>query len=239
MTNPKLVKKLVLVLAIYSLPLLGKIQKLLSIITNYKNNPGIVPGLNPDAATIEGKIIAWQTKVTNRDNYIDLAKQMTAEIHEDEAEIIAIFEDSVLPQTTVAINGNEALAKQLGLDIKRSGSELTPILKGTQPIVSGVDFSMHSKHIISIIDKITKKKKLPRGILQTDIYAQIGGSQPADLEQLLANGGKYLGQADKGYFEQNFQSADTGKIVYYIAVFISAETKKIYSQSKVAAAMIS
>lgn len=219
-----------------------KANRELELATAHQNNPTLVPGLNPTPSSVISQINAKNALFTQREYLRDQLKQITEDIHIADKAITAIFVDQWASQVKTAIGNDASKAKLLGWGIKNidSGHITTgvamakEIILASHPNISRIDFNVHQQQSIHIVNNITGKRRLPKGILRIDIYGQTGGTMPTDYSLL----GRPLGQASRGKFVHTFQLADVGKIQYYIAVYVDKKTKQPVAQSPVASAII-
>jgi hypothetical protein len=169
-------------------------------------------------------------------------KQITAQIHANDVNLTNIFVEQWAPLVKTAIGNDPVKAKLLGWGIKSFDSGHTPtsaalakeIVIASRPEITRIDINVHLQHSIHIVNNISGKRRLPKGILRIDVYGQTGGTMPTDFSLM----GRALGQASRGKFVHAFTMADVGKIQYYIAVYIDKKTKQPVAQSPVASAMI-
>jgi hypothetical protein len=239
----KLVKELILTANISGLTEVEKINKETAIANAHQANPLLVPGLNPTPASVITLINTQNGYLTQREALREQLKQLTAEIHAGDVNLNNIFVNQWRFQAQTAIGSDESKAKLLGWGIKNIDSGHTPtsvalgkeIVLASLPVIVKIELNSHLLHILHIHNNITGKRALPKGMLRTDIYAQIAGTMPADYSLM----GRALGQASRGKFvTPAYPLADVGKIVYYIAVYVDKKTKQPVAQSVVASAII-
>jgi hypothetical protein len=241
----KLEKKLVLTLNYYGLTVGEKIEKETDIANAHQSNPSEVPGLTPAPSAVLNLIDDLNQKITLRDTLKAQVKALTGEIRNDNEDILNILMDQWRPQTQTAIGNDMAKAKLLGWGIKGIDSGHTAIAvqaakaESSTPYISRIDINVREQHTVHIINNITGKRKIPAGVLCTDVYCYIGeaGLSFTDLSQMITAGGTYLGQARWGKFA-NTIPGKKGKTAYYIAVYVNKKTKKPMTQSPVESAII-
>jgi len=234
MSKKKLVKKMIIVLLLYGLALEEKLQKMFNIATAHAANAALVTGLTPTPATILTKIAATRTLISNRDALLVQAKSITQEILDNETDLENTFVSEWATQTQNA-GITEANALLLGYSIKGK-KEVVPFPEGSAPLVSTIDINVHGQHTIHIKNNLSGKSGLPPGVLRMDVYGQTGGTAPADLAALIANGGGYLGTAGRGKYINKYTVAKVGDVEYYIIVYVDKITKKPFAYSVVASA---
>ncbi|MEI6852851.1 MAG: hypothetical protein WCL06_08415 [Bacteroidota bacterium] len=200
-------------------------------------NPTYVPGLTPTTDDVDDLLVAAQKLLDKKADLEEQLKANTKQIADANDKLVDIFVSKWATQTQAAIGMNQDKAVLLGYQIKGQ-KQVEPPTESTVPLISDIDISVHGKHTLSILNALTGKKALPAGILRTDIYGQTGGTTPADLTQLIANGGGYLGEAVRGKFVNTFSNDKAGETEFYIAVYILKSTKKPFTQSKVVSALI-
>ena len=234
----KLVKKLIVVLRFTGLTGREKLLKMETIQEAHVEHPTVVPGLDPTAAAVGTKLNTLQGYYDTQDSLKLQMDEVNEQIASAETELIDIYVDKWAGQVQTAAAGDKEVPKSLGYGVK-GDDDSKPDLSATQPLITDIDISVHGVHTVFVINKDSKKKKLPKGAIRVDMYGQTGGNPPADLAELIANGGGYLGEAIKGKFKHTLPQGATGKFEYYIAVYIDSKTKKPASYSVVASAIIS
>ena len=132
-------------------------------------------------------------------------------------------------------------AKTLGWGIKGidngQASKLSIDGPGSTPVIVKIDLVLHGQHVLHIRNNISGKIGYPKNILRIDVYGQTGGTQPTDLASLIANGGGYLGTAQRGKYISSF-TGNANKEEYYVAVYVDKVTLKPVAQSPVVSALI-
>ncbi len=199
--------------------------------------PDIVEELSPSAATVSGKIEDMETKISERDSLLLEAKTKTSEINAIRKEVTGYMTKKWAPQIQEAVTSKSQVSL-LGFYVKGDNPSDPPSPE-VAPLVTKIETNVPGRHTLHFVDSVLLKKALPPSILRIDVYGQTGGTQPADLPQLIANGGGYLGEADKAKYVNTFaNSTNKGKTEFYIAVYISKKTKKPFSYSIVYSAVI-
>ncbi|MEI8203860.1 MAG: hypothetical protein WCH34_12640 [Bacteroidota bacterium] len=201
------------------------------------SHPLYVPLLDPLASVVLDKVNLIETKMDERTELLNQAQGKTKEINSGKKELVGIMNKKWAGQVQNACGDNTAKIKELAFSYKKEHTPEPPNVESI-PVCDRIVTNVPGMHILWITNNISKKKALPSGILRTDIYGQTGGTAPADLTQLIANGGGYLGEADKGKFINTLPGGNKGKIEYYILVYILKKTKKPFSYSIVYSAVI-
>lgn len=235
-------KKVILTANMGGLTEVEKSNKEMQMATSHQTNIALVPGLNPAPTSVISMINAQNALFTERDNLREQMKQITAQIHANDVTITNIFVEQWPSQVKIAIGNDPVKAKLLGWGIKNFDSGHIPtgtalakeIVLASRPEIIRIDINVHVQQSIHIVNNISGKRRLPKGILRIDIYGQTGGTMPTDYSLM----GRPLGQSSRGKFVHTFTLADVGKIQYYIAVYVDRKTKKPVAQSPVASAMI-
>lgn len=233
----KIVKKMILVLRygglneLDKLKLLRKIQKANAVV------PLVVPGLNPAAGAVGTMLDDAQGYLDSRTALELQIKQLTGQFHDKVDSVIDIYINKWMSQTLAVINNDPNVAKSLGWGVKNE-IETQGQVKEYELVIVKVETNVHGQHTVHFLDGNSGKKALPPGVLRIDVYGQTGGTQPADLTALIANGGGYLGQATKAVFVEVLPTGNTGKTEYYIGAYVGKKTKKPVAQSVVFGAPI-
>ena len=201
------------------------------------DNPGIVPTISPTAAVVQSKAADMKKEMKDRDLLVSEAQQKTSNIEAMRKDLTNIFTSQWAFQIQDAVAGDEGKVEVLRFKVKGK-TPAPPPEPDSMPLVSKIDINVAGQHTLYLINSITHKKALPSGILRIDIYGQSGGTLPANLAELIANGGGYLGQAVGGKYVNVFTDQKTGTVEYYIAVYVSSKTKNPFSYSKTARAVI-
>jgi len=229
--------KLIIVLNFRGLSFLKKLLRMTDIQKNHVGNPLLVPGLDPAPDVVLTKITEAMDELTRHDSLTDQLKASTQKLDTMEAYLEGVFIDKWAKQTQNAADMNAEKAKLLGYGIKGENPPEPPS-QDNVPVIGKIDNNTHGQHTLFIQNFLTGKVALPPGISRIDIYGQTGGTQPVDLAAMIANGGGYLGEATKGKFVNTFGSQNLGTPEYYFAVYIDKKTKKPFTVSKVASAMM-
>jgi len=241
----KLKKKLVLTFNYYGLSVSKVTRKQMDLADAHENNPTVVSGLSPAPSAVINQINALNDLVMQRDVLKAQLKGLTTQIHEDSEAITDIIMDQWRPQAQTAIGDDESKAVLLGWGVKGIITGHTPVTvaeakaEATNPLITGININVHGQHTLDIVNNISGKRAVPPGVSRTDIYGYTGTAGVAidSFAELISLGGVYLGQANRGKFI-NHISGNTGKTVYYIAVYIDKKTKKPMAQSPVINAII-
>ncbi len=254
MAKKVLSRKLILTADFTGLTLEEKLTKQANMAKAQTNNPLLVPGLNPTAAAVEADITALTDPISGliHERGVIRAQEesLTLAINKAETAIKDIIVSQWMPQTQTALTGTtnaEVNAALLLFGIKGQTSGHTPVTvaslsktASSAPVIVKIDIDVHGQHILHVHNNITGKIGHPKDVLRVDIYAQTGGTAPANLAALVTNGGGWLGTTKRGKYINQFTvtAANQGKVEYYIAVYIEKATKKPGAQSVPESAMI-
>ena len=218
-------------------------------------NPTLVPTLNPTAAAVQADIVAItdpNTGLIHQRAVLEAqTKALTLQINKGIEDLKNIIVDQWMPQTQTALTATPALAAVaesnaalllFGVKGQATGHGTTTIANtartaASAPVIAKID-NLHNQQTLHIHNNITGKIGHPKDILRVDVYGQTGGTQPADLAALIANGGGWLGTAKRGKFVYTPTTANMGKTEYYIAVYIDKTTLKPIANSVVASEAI-
>jgi len=200
-------------------------------------NSTIVPNISPTAAEVKTKGLAMLNDMKARDLMVSEIKQKTSDIESQRKDLTNIMTSQWAYKIQEAVEGDEGKVELLRFKVKGKSPSMSPDPE-CAPLISKIDINVAGQHTLNLIDSQANKRCLPKGILRIDIYGQTGGTAPANLSELITNGGGYLGQATKSKFVNTFTGQKTGTIEYYIAVYVSKKTKKPFSQGKMASAVI-
>ncbi|HEX7412482.1 MAG TPA: hypothetical protein VF411_00450 [Bacteroidia bacterium] len=253
MTSKKVVnKKVVLTADFYGLTQEEKLKKETDMTLAQKNNPLLVPGLNPTAVVIQNRIIALTDPNTGLVHELEMVraneKTLVGQIADEVKAIESIIVSEWMSQTQSAIAGdvNKAATLKFGVKgVSGGGAQTSSVMEMAKtatsaPVIVKIDTDVHDEHILHIHNNITNKRGHGKDILRVDMYAQNGGTLPINFAALIANGGQLLGTAERGVYINTIiaTTANSGTTVYYIAVYISKKTKKPVAYSVVASAKI-
>ena len=251
-------KKFILTANFQGLTLEEKLQKLTNMALAQAGNPTLVPGINPTVAAVQAEIALIDDPNTG---YIHqravseaLTKSLTLKINESEKAIQDIVIDNWMPQTQIALTATPALAAAaqsnaalllFGVKGVAGGAAQTTNIAdmsknaASAPVIVKIDTDVAGEHILHIHNNITGKRGHPTDVAEVDVYAQNGGTQPANLAALQAAGGQILGEAERGVYI-NFIPTTVAKNtqIFYIAVYKGKKTKKTVAQSVVASAAV-
>ncbi|MHB8260537.1 MAG: hypothetical protein ACYDCN_02030 [Bacteroidia bacterium] len=248
MTSKKvIVKKVVLTADFQGLTKEEKLSKETDMAKAQKDNPLLVPGLNPTAVSVQNRIIALTDPNTGlipeleavRANEKTLVGQIDAEIKAIESIIVSEW----MPQTQSAIGGDVNKAATLKFGVKGiSGGKAQTITVdemgrtiGSAPVIIRIDV-IAGVQTLHVRNNITGKIGHGKNILRADVYGQTGGTMPTDLATLIANGGGWLGTVKRGKFINPIAvtTGNKGKEEYYIVTYIDKITLKPVAYSIVA-----
>jgi hypothetical protein len=255
MTSKKVLnKKLILTADFTGLTLEEKLTKQTNMVKAQIANPTIVAGLTPTAAAVQADIVAItdpNTGLIHQRAVLEAQTQsLTLQINKGETAIKDIIVSQWMPQTQTALTGTtnaESNAALLLFGVKGSitGHATTTVAStartaASAPVIVKIDTGVAGQHTLHIHNNITGKRSHPADVLRVDIYGQTGGTAPANLAALIANGGGWLGTAKGGKYVSPFivTAANQGKVEYYIAVYIEKATKKPAAQSNEDSAII-
>jgi hypothetical protein len=204
--------------------------------------------LNPTPAAVLTQINARKALITDRENHLALAKQDTENIGKADTTLKNIFTSQWANQIQNFAGITVAQIKAMAYGVKGiSGgtAETTSVMEMSKtvtsaPVIVKVDTDVIGEQIAHIHNNITGKRGHGKDILRVDVYAQYGGTLPANLAALQAAGGQLLGTAERGVYINPIvtTAANKNTNVYYIAVYVGKKTKKIVAQSVVFTAVI-
>jgi hypothetical protein len=233
----KLIKKLILVLRLGRMTQSTRIKKMTDVKNAHKGNPALVPNLDPAVDEVETKLGNLNLMIEQRSSLEEQLKSKTLEIAETETDLVNTFVSKWTNQTQNAPGMDADKAVLLGYSIKGQ-TPVEPPSPESVPVIGKINLNVKGEHTLYCHNNETLKVALPAGILRIDIYGQTGGTQPANLTALMASGGGYLGQASRGKFVNKYSNDKLGQTEYYIAVYVDKVSKKPFSQSNVASAML-
>ena len=240
------------------------IDKKTIVITNFKNDTEAELGnafvklqngganncpaglvLNPTPANVLTLITQRTALFTTRAGLEEQLKQNTENIHNANSALKTIFTDQWATEVQNFPGITIAQIIGMGFGVKGYVSPSPLVMNASKtvasaPVIVRIDFSVHGQHIIHVHNNITGKIGHPTDVERIDIYGQTGGAAPTNLAALITNGGGWLGSCKRGKFVNTFtvSAANTGKVEYYIAVYIEKATKKPGAQSLVESATI-
>ena len=233
----KLIKKLIVVVRLAGLTtadFMKSIRKKQQSVAASSLASGIVP--TPDE--VKTKINKMQDSMDAHVILLKSAAEKVIEISEMRGDLTDIMADQWANYIQLNVTTVKEV-KDLGFDSK-GDKEKTPLSQESRPLISGIGTNVKGKHILNFINSLNEKKALPPGILRIDLYGLTGGdAAPTNLTDLMSKGGGCLGQVSKAKFIYETPSSGSGKLEYYIAVYISKATLKPFSQSEVVSARIS
>ena len=186
------------------------------------DNPTIVAGLTPPVDEVNHKVADLDTLFAKRTSLLSQLRQNTKDIKNGMTEVNDIIIEQWMPQTLVAISGNEGLAKLLGFGTK--GTKAAPSdpvsTNNSHLVIINIDVSVHLQHTIEVVNNITKNSKKPFDADHIDIYMLVGGdAAPVDIKKM-----QYLGVATRGKIKNKFLPEQLGQSVWYIAVYVNKKT---------------
>ena len=240
------------------------VNKKIIVVTNFKNQTEAELGktfnklqnggatnapaglvLNPTPAAVETQITARNNLFITRSGLQAQLKQNTEDIHKADTALKNVFTDQWATQIQnfggITVNQIKGMAFGIkGLDGTGITVADTQKTASSAPVIIKIDTDVHGQHTLHIHNNITGKIGHPKDVLRVDIYAQNGGTAPANLAALIANGGGWMGTAKRGKYINPFvvTAANKNTVEYYIAVYILKATKKPAAQSNVENAVI-
>jgi len=214
-----------------------KVEKIGVYGTLMTDNPLIVPNISPTGAILTTKVGLIEEMMLKHKTIEEVLIALTKEIKKQIKEASDIVVKEWVPQVQKACNGNIVDITTLGFGVKNSKVLITPATRGritnSNPIISNIDTSTHLKHDIFVINSKTGKLAKPVDALQTNVYGQIGGVAPNDVNKMVT-----FGIIDRGNYLHEFDPADLGKPVYYMAAYLSKKTRKPVAVSPLFSAFI-
>jgi len=238
MTQRRLIKKLIVTSNLQGLSAGRFLQRTKGISNAMAANILLVTNILPLPATVITKIEALEMLHEDGVQMQIAQKENTQLIESKTNEILDIITSQWAPQVQTAADGDIAKVKLLGFSVKGDNSSNIAMLTGraeeSHPIINNIDTNTHQQHTLGIINSITGTRKLPADAKHTNVYMQVGGlTPPADYKKM-----EYVGIAQKGKFVTDFDNADIGKTVYYVAVYIDKISLKALEYSPIMTAMI-
>ena len=251
-------KKLILTADFKGLTLEERLSKEANMAKAQAANAGIVAGLNPTATAVQTQITELTDPLTGLIHQRGVLKAqeeaLTIQINKAEKAIRDIILDQWMPQTQTALTATPALALTsesyaalllFGIKGQTGGTAATgnsamDKAEESAPVIVRIETNIKGQHTIHVHNNITGKIGHPKDVARVDIYGQTGGTAPANLAALIANGGGWLGTAKRGKYVNplTVNATTQGKPEYYIAVYIDKETKKPAAQSNEESAAI-
>ena len=214
-----------------------KVEKIGVYGTLMTDNPLIVPNISPTGAILTTKVGLIEEMMLKHKTIEEILIALTKEIKKQIKEASDIVVKEWVPQVHKACNGNIVDITTLGFGVKNSKVLITPATRGritnSNPIISNIDTSVHLKHDIFVINSKTVKLAKLVDALQTNVYGQIGGVVPNDVNKMVT-----FGIIDRGNYLHEFDPADLGKPVYYMAAYLSKKTRKPVAVSPLFSAFI-
>ena len=238
MTQRRLIKKLIVTSNLQGLSAGRFVQRTKGIATAMTTNASLVNPILPLPATVTTMIEALETLHEDGIQMQIAQKENTQLVEAKTNEILDIITSQWAPHVQIAADGDIAMVKLLGFSVKGDNSSNIAMLTGraedSHPIINNIDTNTHQQHTLGIINSITGTRKLPADAKHTNVYMQVGGlTAPTDYKKM-----EYAGIAQKGKFVTDFENADIGKTVYYVAVYIDKISLKALEYSPLMTAMI-
>ncbi len=240
-TAKRLVKELILVSGLKGLSIGNFIARVLGLAKAATDHPLIAPDLDPVPANIKIKANAITVTIGERTALQTEVKAKTASISAAKSELTNLINNSWAPQAQLAIAGDIELAKELAWFIKGVDTGEAPVkaivgnATNSYPSIQKIESSTHLQHTVFTRNSANGKAGVPKDAKSIEIYMQVGGlTPPVDTKGMT-----HLGSATRGNLVNNFDAADLGKTVYYIAVYFDKKTKKALTLCPVMSAVIS
>lgn len=224
-TRKLLVKKIIVVVKLSDLTEIKFKEKVRNIITAMGNNPTYVPNIYPSAADMELEYTNMDDLFKQRGVLATLQKANTASIENAMYKIGSTITSRWANQVQNAPGITLAKIVKLCMDAKGLVNGKTKVVVGkasnSNPIITSVESKHHLQHTINIINSANGKTGKPADANSLNVYMQIGGEMPTDINKMRS-----AGIATNGKYTEKFKAEDLYKLVYYIAVYISKETLK-------------
>ena len=237
----KLIKELILVSGLNKKTLGDFVLRTFVLTTAATDNPTIAPGLDPTSVIMTGKATSLDNFIKERAILEGAVAAKTVQINELKDVITNDINNSWAPEAQKAVAGDIEKAKKLAWLIKGiyTGTAIAKAIVGNStdsyPGISTIISNNHLQHKVCTRNNLNGKVARPLGVSRIEIYMQIGGlTPPTDVAKM-----QDAGTTSRGNLVINFDVADLGKVVYYIAVYIDLKTKKSLIQSPVMSATIS
>ena len=214
--------------------------------TGAANAPGGLV-LNPTQAQVLAKITARENLITDRANHLALAHQDTEDILKADTDLKNIFTsvwgNQIQNFTGITVGQIKAMAYGVKGIAGGAAQEISVMemgkTKASAPVITKIDIDIVGEHIIHTHNNITGKRGHPKDVSEVDMYAKTGGTPPADLADLLANGGQLVGESERGvYIYEIPTTVAKNTLIHYIAVYKGRKTKKPVAQSNVMSAKV-
>lgn len=251
-------KKLILTADFHGLTAEEKLTKETNMAKAQVDNPTLVPTLNPTATNVQASIALINDPSTGlihqREVLRGQEKALTLQINKGIHDIQNTIIDQWMPQTQTALTATPALAAvaesnaaKLLFGVKgQTGGGNNLNLGSSQktaesaPVITRIETNVKGQHTLHEHNNLTGKIGHPKDVLRIDVYGQTGGTAPANLAALIANGGGWLGTIKRGKYVNPFvvNATNKDKPEFYILVYIDKATKKPAAQSNVESAVI-
>ena len=152
--------------------------------------------LNPTAAAVLTQIGSRGTLLNTKANLEAQLKSNTQNIHDADRALKDVFVDDWATQIQNFPNITVAQVQAMAFGVKGidSGHAATAVEDtarnaASAPVIIKIDADVHGQHTLHTRNNLTGKIGHPKDVSRIDMYGQTGGTQPADLAALIANGG--------------------------------------------------
>jgi len=241
MTYKRVLKKELIVISnLKGLKMGDFTKKVKGYCTAHTDNPTIVTNLSPTTTVVEAKIESIIEIEAERTEIFKSYMQKTNLMNSIKRDVTNDINNGWCNQVQNAVAGDTSKVILLGYGIKGiiNGASPANALIGrameSYPSISKIVSTISCQHKIFTRNSATGKVKLPSDAKSIEIYMQIGGlTPPTEIKNM-----SHLGSCTRGNLINKFDTADIGKIVYYIAVYMDKKTKKPIGFSHVASAMV-
>ena len=240
-TKKKLNKELILVSGLTGLPLPDYVKRVDVLADVAIANPLIAPDLDPTPIAIKAKSAGITKAVGERTLMESAVLSKTVYINKEKSELTNFINNSWAPDAQKACAGDAEKAKLLawyskGIDTGEADAKaIVGSVTDSYPSIQKIDSSNHLMHTAHIRNSASGKRGLPLDAKSTELYMQIGGlTPPVDYKTM-----QHVGAVINGSRIINFDAADIGKPVYYIALYIGKKSKIAMIQSPVMSAVVS
>ena len=240
-TKKKLIKELILVSGLTGLPLPDYVKRVDVLADAAIANSTIVPDLDPTPLEIKTRTAGITKAVGERTLMESAVLAKTAAINKDRSELTNLINNVWAPYSQIACAGDAEKAKLLawyskGVDTGEADAKaIVGSVTDSYPSIQKIDSSNHLMHTANIRNSASGKRGVPLDAKSTELYMQIGGlTPPVDYRTM-----QHVGAVLNGNRVINFDAADIGKPVYYLAVYIGLKSKIAMIQSPVKSAVVS
>ena len=204
-------------------------------------NSTIVPDLDPTPLEIKTKTAAITKAVAERTFMESALLAKTVTINNYKSDLTNLINNVWAPYAQIACAGDAEKAKLLawyskGVDTGEADAKaIVGSVTDSYPSIQKIDSSNHLMHKAFIRNSASGKRGVPLDAKSTELYMQIGGlTPPVDYKTM-----QHVGAVTNGNRVINFDAADLGKPVYYLALYIGQKSKVAMIQSPVMSAVIS